>query len=277
MGDPADPRPDEPILPAGVAALAKTQVALVVSAALVALTVLRVFLFARLELSTALAVLSVANRGLLLIATALAVAGYGVALTAFLPGSRRVWGSWARQATIGRPNHPPAYAQAFGVVLVGTLILPVVASLSVNGAMGLVVLAAGALAVVVARRRFPRLRRTSVLGGDEFGVAVVRSTTLLGLGYLAVLALTAPWLPAEQVTTEHGVVTGWVIGDHADRLLVVTADRQPVWVPIADVVDRMYCGTVNPPAEWPQMSISELVGLDRDRCDWGAPPGRPDP
>lgn len=275
MGEPADVRPEEPILPPKATALAKTQLALLVSGALVALAVLRVFLFSRADLSTTLAILSAANRGLLLISTALSVAGYAVVATILFPMGRRAWRSWAAQGGLVGPRRAPTYAYGVAFVLGTGVAVPVAASLSVNGIIAIAVLGACAAVVMLVRRRFPRLRETSSVVGDEAGVPLLRTSALIALLSLGLLALTAPWLPAEQLTTHGRLVTGWVIGAQTDRLLVVTVDRQPVWVPVEDITDRVFCGTVNAPAEWPQMSISELVGLDRDRCDWDPPPGSP--
>ncbi len=77
-----------------------------------------------------------------------------------------------------------------------------------------------------------RLRRAT-------SAVMVRASLVTGVGVLVVASLTqTPWVPREDITTTHGVITGYVLSVDSGFLNVLTEEHEFVIVISGDVLRR---------------------------------------
>lgn len=85
-----------------------------------------------------------------------------------------------------------------------------------------------------------------ILGGSRLRISYPASATFLLFGVVGLIVAVAspkPWLPLERLTAVgHGTITGYVLGQDADRTAVLLdSTRQIAWIRSDDVLRRETC------------------------------------
>lgn len=84
------------------------------------------------------------------------------------------------------------------------------------------------------------------------------------VGLLLSQTLSSPWVPLEKVDITAGSSTvGYVIGEQAGRLLIVTREKEAIWVKDTDVSGRELCATSS---GWLTSPIKDLVSTPKHRA-----------
>lgn len=221
---------------------ASQHLAIVASAMLVLLSVLRVYYFVRFDTATALSVLSVANRTQILVSTVLNVLIFvGPLLLIFDP--TRKWmtagftpggpfGAYLRIGVVWMPLFP---------VMILAISLPVV----LGALLGMV------CNWMLKKRRTKKQKRNDNEHRDdehEAFLGTVREhwgklALVAFVGTLIVFSLNRPWLPLESMTIANSSerIVGYVIGEQAGKVLVYEPGEPVHWVDDADVTNRENC------------------------------------
>ncbi len=234
--------------------LATEHLGLLVSAMLVAVTLLHVLVVAGWDLPTALAVLDVADRTQVLLASAASVA-VAIGATAVLQ-FRRVWPTYRRFIDGSTAQQ--------GVATIGFILgLSAIPAIPVGAGLLIVLIYAfGQMAVRRASRRGGVSEDGRVLVSRERW-SLVTLFAWIATGWILIVILTQPWVPFEEVSLRDDTsVTGYVIGQDGAMTLVLD-DRQAKWIKTDDVDARRICGRDQ---SWWQYSLSD-IGLDYKPCD----------
>lgn len=236
--------------PNGASGFLTEHLALVASAALVLLSVIRVYIFAALNPDVALTVLSVANRTQVLVSTLLNVI---VTLTPFL-----VFFPPVRQWLFAGQKQGAPYPVKMRTALVWSLILPfVIATFSAMLVAGFGI--AGTLAWFSRWRLRKRIQKDpdaaqkpSRFAGDRQWIA------MLLLGSLLFTTISKPWQPLEKLklSSSDTPVIGYIIGEQAGKTLIVDKQTKPIWTKSDDVTSRELCVKEQ---SWMSSSLTTLV------------------
>ena len=219
----------------GASGFLTEHLALVASAALVLLSVIRVYIFAAFNPDVALTVLSVANRTQVLASTLLNVI---VTVTPFVVVFQPL-----RQWLFAGQRRNASYAAKLRTAIVWSSLLPLVVS-TFSAAMLTGVGIAGIFALLSkwrARRRKERdpdaAEKPNRFAWDLQWIA------MLLLGSMLFTVLSKPWQPLEKVklASSDTPVIGYIIGEQAGKTLIVDKKTKPIWTKSDDVTSRELC------------------------------------
>lgn len=237
--------------------LSLQNLALFVSSALILLSVVRVYYFSGFSTTVALEILSVADRANILVGTLLAC------LVTFSP-LVFLTGHWRLAERITKllrvPDRVPTW-----------LILLPLLPLALVGLPLAVICAYVPLAVDASTRTF----WAKVAGSKMVSVPWGRSRAFVVAGVVAALTcsiLFQPWQPLERIfqtkPTKEWIV-GYVIGEQAERLLVIDGDsRTASWIKTDAIEKREVCGRSGE-LEWWTMSWADLMTHNNSTsCDF---------
>lgn len=235
--------------------LATEHLGLLLSAMLVAVTLLHVLAVAGWDLPTALAVLDVADRTQVLLASAVIVAVVVGATTVFMQ-FRRVWPTYRRLIE-------GSTAQQGVAIIVFILVLSALPAIPVGAALLIVLIYA--LGEMLVRRASKRGRVSEdgrvLVSPESWSWFTLVAWMVTGLTLISILS--QPWVPFEEVSlSDDTSVTGYVIGQDGAMTLVLD-DGQAKWIKTDDVDARRICGRDQ---SWWQYSLSD-IGLDYKPCD----------
>jgi hypothetical protein len=90
-------------------------------------------------------------------------------------------------------------------------------------------------------RRLPFMLRKSEVPQNSHPFVSLALIALVG--WAAVAASDRPWLPPEDVATKSGTITGYVLDDSSDILLMQDSDRSVIRIPADEISKRTICTT----------------------------------
>lgn len=235
--------------------LVRQHVALTISAALVALSVMHIVVVAAFEPQTILALLSVADRTQVLISTVAIAAVTGGA--AFLVG---VLAGGLHQ--LRRIVHLPFHQQFVAMLAILTLTFFAVLQLPY---VILVVFPFLVVAVLIARGRQRRADAptTEAIRSDPIWARRMNLVLALALATALVGVLYLPWVPRENVGLKNDTtLVAYVIGSQ-DSSTMLLIDHQVLWVPTDRIASREVC-EYSGNTDW--VSARFRVGVDYPDC-----------
>lgn len=227
--------------------LVTQEVAILASAALVLLSVLRIYYFVSFDTAAALAVMSVANRTQILISTLLTILIILGPLSLVFPPTRR----WMLAGNY--PNAP--FKAQLRTALVWVPFAPLIVS-----AMSLPILVGLFIGSVIAWTVAWKKKRRGAHAGAGPSPSGSGHTWIVVTFTAIVLAnsLYTPWLPREAVIIEkrEEPIIGYVIGDQGDKMLVFERSEGVHWVDNEIILNRDICANT---AMWWSGSIATLL------------------
>ncbi|MDQ0867904.1 hypothetical protein QFZ70_000377 [Arthrobacter sp. V1I9] len=227
----------------------KEHLALIASASLVLLSVIRVYYFAALNPDVALTVLSVANRTQVLVSTLLN-AIVTIAPFMLLIAPLRQWMLAGNQT--GAPFKDQLRTGIVWVPLAPILLSTLSAALIAGYLLGGVLLWIAALRK---RRKQEDKAVASKKASPYKGEGTWVLTTILGTTLM--LTLITPWQPLEKITLENAdkPLIGYVVGEQAGKTLILDKLRKPVWTDSEKVLGREMCAKEE---SWMNSSLATL-------------------
>ncbi len=217
--------------------------AVIVSASLILLSLARVYFFTGFDVPTTQIVVGVVDRTQLLLATLVDVATPFIAgmVLALLPVVR-----WRG------PKTPPQVALATAIILIG---VPIAVATWSAWVLPPVILLA--LYMAWEYRRRGKRHAKSDNGRVEAGIHPNIMAALLVVALVTTLA--RPWLPKEQLKLQDGrTVTGHVLGSQEGQMLVALDRSHVAWFNRDNVKARRICDVRS---SSPNRSLLELLGL----------------
>lgn len=251
-----------------IRSFAKTHLALIASAALVAFSGLRVYFFSGFDLPRALTILSVANRTSILVSTFLYL------LTAISPSllvfnRTRAWllAGNASRASVGLQLRTAVIWIPLGMMIFA-LATPLLAAAVVLGSvLGTILLRRWATKNRKARDAAQNEQRPAEIVGFPKWVGEIPwlLATVVGLG--VAFSLLTPWQAKESlsVASADNSIVGYVIGEQAGQLLVVGEKKQLTWVSVDEITARGLCAATDLP--WYSSRLTSLLSDTGPKCD----------
>ncbi|MBT2555632.1 hypothetical protein [Arthrobacter sp. ISL-5] len=217
----SEPPGDQGTERTGISKLFGEHFALAASAALVLLSVVRVYYFSAFSPDVALTVLSVVNRTQVLVSTLLNFLAVFAPFLIFI----RPYRKWFFAG-----YNPGASTSVRMIAAVACLPLaPLLAS-----ALSPVALASIGAGVLIV---------WAVSGEDRRRKELRRSVLALIATVATILMLILPWQPLEKITLQSAdnPVVGYVMGEQAGKTLIIDRFRQPLWIKSDEVNGRELC------------------------------------
>lgn len=224
--------------------LASQHFALVASAALILLSVIRVYYFVGFDTSSALSVLSVVNRTQVLVSSLLSLLIFiGPFLLIFAPAP-----AWVMA------GHEPGTSFVTKLRLaLGLAIAPLaITAMSVPLLIG--VLIGVTLSLIRARRRRKGSSATTSAGlSDSYNWFI---SIVIGLAILSMLV--TPWQARESLLVKDSdrQTVGYVVGEQAGKILVYETWHGVQWLDQGSLLSRENCAKTS---EWWVSSLSGLI------------------
>jgi len=239
--------------------MATQQPALVISAVLVALTILRVLAVARFDSATALAILQAVDQVRLLMATAITTVSLAAAMILTSgTGLRLAFDGWPK----GDSSLLRFFATAGGALIAILVVLGTVSVIALLVAAALW-LAIGAIRLAVRAPTNAAIKRATKEQRARLQRANWPITSAILAG-LFVTSLLSPWTPSETILTADAKLSpAYVLGKTQEQVLILV-DEQVQFIDASAIKKRSICDVTSP--WWTESALGLLSRPSYPKC-----------